>query len=736
MIRILVFVVLCLLPLYHVCLGATMENQFLSIDVNSSGRYSILDKRSGVTWRSSPYVDRFGQAVVTTGQEPLTIDLRDFVILQQKNALHLMHNFSGTSDRIEVILELKANTLRMSYHVIGSTALESINLLDNALWTTDEDRGYAVVPTRVGALIRADSGKESVADLYEDLEMWMLGIVKKGSALLITWDIPYVRPRLQNTLTSLPGEPCKQVLSTTLRLRKLATYVELHFLGKGDYLTIAKAYRNIAKRRGLLVTWDEKLKQNPERHKLLGAACFRIPRLMERIVDENGNEHANMKVSFDDAIKIAEHLKYALKIDKALFIMAGWVHYGYDNRHPDILPAAPECGGNEGFAGASKRIQELGYLFCPHDNYQDVYRNAPSYSQDIIRKNADGSLMVGGRWEGGQACIACPKQAINLAKCNLPEVKRLFDPNAYFIDTTFCVDLDECFDPAHPLNKLTDLQYRTELCDYARSLFGILGSEDGKEWAIPHSDFFEGLSCVSGYSGTQRGVIPLFGMVYNDCIVVYGKYGYDVNTAAPYVLHQLRQGMPLNYHFEPCPLYWKQPEAGQTPVNVSDGWDQPPSCFARADNGWAQGMCRMDCFLKNTYEITSPLHNITAHTQITGHRFLDSEWTAQEIEFGRKVYVVINEKAGEVVYQSRYGGKVVLPRFGFLIESPEYIAFHALQWNGLAYKQPVLFTIRSLDGKPIHQSKKVRIYHGFGDSKVKIGDRTINIDREAIVSMG
>lgn len=712
-----------------------MENQFLRIDVNSSGRYSILDKRSGVTWRSSPYVDRFGQAVVTIDQELVTTDLKNFVILQHQNALHLIHAISGTSDKIEVILELKANTLRMSYHVIGSTALESINLLDNALWTTDEDQGYAVVPTRVGALIRADSGKESVADLYEDLEMWMLGIVKKGSALLITWDIPYVRPRLQNTLTSLPGEPCKQVLSTTLRLRKLATCVELHFLGKGDYLTIAKAYRNIAKRRGLVVTWDEKLKQAPERHKLLGAVCFRIPRLMERIVDENGNEHANMKVSFADAIKIAEHLKYTLKIDKALFIMAGWIHYGYDNRHPDILPAAPECGGNEGFARASKRIQELGYLFCPHDNYQDVYRNAPSYSQDIIRKNADGSLMVGGRWEGGQAYIACPKQAINLAKRNLPEVKQLFDPNAYFIDTTFCVDLDECYDPAHPLNKFTDLCCRTELCDYARSLFGILGSEDGKEWAIPHSDFFEGLSCISGYSGTQRGVIPLFGMVYNDCIVVYGKYGYDVNTAAPYVLHQLRQGMPLNYHFEPYPLYWKQPEAGQIPVNVSDGWNQLPSCFARADNGWAQGMCRMDCFLKNTYEITSPLHNITAHTQITGHRFLNSEWTAQEIEFGHKVYVVINEKAGEVVYQSRYGGKIVLPRFGFLIESPEYIAFHALQWNGLTYKQPVLFTIRSLDGKPIHESEKVRIYHGFGDSKVKIGDRTINIEREAIVSV-
>ena len=28
--------------------------------------------------------------------------------------------------------------------------------------------------------------------------------------------------------------------------------------------------------------------------------------------------------------------------------MGGWTHRGYDNQHPDILPANPECGGNEG----------------------------------------------------------------------------------------------------------------------------------------------------------------------------------------------------------------------------------------------------------------------------------------------------------------------------------------------------------------------------------------------------
>ena len=33
-------------------------------------------------------------------------------------------------------------------------------------------------------------------------------------------------------------------------------------------------------------------------------------------------------------------------MDDVLFTMGGWIHRSYDNQHPDILPAAPECGGN------------------------------------------------------------------------------------------------------------------------------------------------------------------------------------------------------------------------------------------------------------------------------------------------------------------------------------------------------------------------------------------------------
>jgi hypothetical protein len=58
------------------------------------------------------------------------------------------------------------------------------------------------------------------------------------------------------------------------------------------------------------------------------------------------------------------------------------------------------------------------------------------------------------------------------------------------------------------------------------------------------------------------------------------------------------------------------------------------------------------------------------------------------------------------------------------------VAFCATKWNGLAYDAPAMFTVRSLDGKPIAESSKVRIYHGFGDPRIKVGGTEHNVPKE------
>lgn len=135
-------------------------------------------------------------------------------------------------------------------------------------------------------------------------------------------------------------------------------------------------------------------------------------------------------------------------------------------------------------------------------------------------------------------------------------MKTLAEPNAYFIDTTYAVGLYECFDPEHPLTKTGDLARKQALSDYARGMFGSFGSEDGREWAIPHSDYFEGITGVAGAHFATRtlltdtgGVaVPLFELVYHDTIAAYGKYSYNAAQSAEYVLDHILLARPLNYH--------------------------------------------------------------------------------------------------------------------------------------------------------------------------------------------
>ena len=85
---------------------------------------------------------------------------------------------------------------------------------------------------------------------------------------------------------------------------------------------------------------------------------------------------------------------------------------------------------------------------------------------------------------------------------------------------------------------------------------------------------------------------------------------------------------------------------------------------------------------------------------------------------------------------TQYGGDVRLPAYGFVIESPTFVAFLAESWNGKTYKDPTLFTIRSLDGQPIRSSRKVRIYHGFGQDKLRLGPSELQVAREKTLAPG
>ncbi len=716
----------------------------------ATGQYELADKQARVVWRSNPRQARFAEATLNAGGRQQRVPLARCEVREASGGLEAVFAPLPEQPEGRVRVRIRAERdamLTMAWEADKALGVESVRLLDEALWTTDRSQGYAVVPVREGLIVPADSGLAFTNRFgtfdYEGCHMEMFGVVRAGAAALVTWHDPYAALEVRSVVTNTPWAEGRQALLPSLNLRSGARALRIHLLGPGDHVTIGRAYRETAREKGWRVTWEAKLPGHPERADYFGASNFKLWSLLSRTMSEDSTREVSVKVNwtFDEAAQIAEHLKNDLKLDKVLFMMGGWIKRGYDNQHPDILPTAPECGGDAAFAEACRRISALGYVLSLHDNYQDIYRDSPSWSEEYVSKNADGKLTVGGKWAGGRAYITCSKKALELARRpqNLPAVRKLSGARSYFIDTTYAAGLSECQDPAHPLTKWDDMKWKQALSDYARDVFGSFGSECGREWAIPHSDFFEGLTGVSGTYDHNKdlarqlgaSVIPLFEIVYRDCIALYGKYGYDPMRASEYVLHHLVIGRPLNYHSVPSHLYWKEPPRG-------DHADKPAAAaalFCRADNGWAEGLHPLDRFVKNTHEILSPLHELTARAPLADHRFLTPDRKVQRSVFGdgrSGLEVVVNMGSAPFRQASRLGGSIELPPGGFLAESDLFVAFHAANWDGVRYEAAPLFTLRSMDGRGLAESKSVRIYHGFGDARLQFRGATQRVQKEAV----
>jgi hypothetical protein len=67
---------------------------------------------------------------------------------------------------------------------------------------------------------------------------------------------------------------------------------------------------------------------------------------------------------------------------------------------------------------------------------------------------------------------------------------------------------------------------------------------------------------------------------------------------------------------------------------------------------------------------------------------------------------------------------------GLIVKEPTFAAAHAQTWNGLRYDAPVMFTLRSLDGQPLNRSRRVRVFHAFGDARLKLPENVVAIPAE------
>ncbi len=301
------------------------------------------------------------------------------------------------------------------------------------------------------------------------------------------------------------------------------------FLADCDYNDLCKVYRRWAMETGLLTTLKEKAARNPLVDDLIGVAIVHkgIKKHVSpdsRYYDPAHPENNDALVSFHQ--RAAEIRRYRQKGVKKLYLhLDGWGAPGYDNQHPDYLPACTEAGGWEGFRELSDTLRECGYLFGLHDQYRDYYLDAASYNQDFALHGADGSVFEMAVWAGGRQNYLCTTQAPYYVKRNFEEVlAQGIRLQASYLDVFTCNEPDECAHPRHRKTRKECLEYRRDCFSYLWSKGLLPSSEECSDWAMRELVFchYGPYDFMLQKPGTpRRGIpVPLFNLVYHDCMIL------------------------------------------------------------------------------------------------------------------------------------------------------------------------------------------------------------------------
>ena len=396
------------------------------------------------------------------------------------------------------------------------------------------------------------------------------------------------------------------------------------FFEKGNYVTLAKRYRQHTKETGHFVSLAEKIARNPLVGKLIGSPVIHTS-ILYHIQPESQYYHKDDPAKNDQLATFDERADQLRKlaekgIEQAYIHLDGWGFRGYDNLHPDIIPPCPKAGGWEGMKRLADTCDALGYIFAIHDQYRDYYLDAKSYDPRHTIVDRSGNRPLHSIWYGGKQSVLCPRLAPGHVKKNY---RWLLDHDikvrGAYLDVFTVVPPDECYQPEHPATRTDCLTYRGMCLDFIRAMGGVVSSEEPADWAIPHLDLVHhgpyALTPGPG-SGPAMGIpIPLFSLVYHDALLLpwsLGRGSWGIPEKDLGYLHGLANaGLPyLSLHPGDeelervrtlCALHERVGRLEMTDHEFLD------ASFRKWRTSFADGTSVTVDLDKDTFEITPPL---------------------------------------------------------------------------------------------------------------------------------
>jgi hypothetical protein len=223
------------------------------------------------------------------------------------------------------------------------------------------------------------------------------------------------------------------------------------------------------------------------------------------------------------------------------FVQQAKLYRRHVQREGYFVSLADKARGNPNVAklkGAAWVNSSTG--FGLHDQYIDIYADAPSYdpARFMIKENGRPNLL--NVWCGGLCAHLCGTESLKFVRRNFvegvkdqymyhnsPSIYDLCRPDASYLDC-FC-RIHECFHPQHPLTRAETAWYQRECLRTVRGHGRkvVQSCEHAKWYAIPDLDFSYGLGhqkadvLVEGGGHETQAIglpVPLWNLVFHDAV--------------------------------------------------------------------------------------------------------------------------------------------------------------------------------------------------------------------------
>jgi hypothetical protein len=614
------------------------ENRVLRVSVaETSGACEVLDRRCDRRWRQA----RPAKGLAVKSVRPLAAPDKGVELGIEWRAgklapLTLTVRWKLSSDQADLIGEISGDL---------QAAMRDVAL--PGPFVLDAPQGVLVVPHQSGLLFRVDELEWHGRTLGGMLTMPWCGAADLATgqgymAILETPDDATFRGLKvpAGSREVLTAQPIFQGQKGKLGYTRRLLY---HFADRGGYVALAKRYRAYAKQRGLLKTLAEKRKERPNIDRLVGAVNIYA-----------GGDFGTM----------AELRR--LGIDRAMVS-------GFGPRQ-------------------IRQLNTWGYLTTRYDIYTDLYEpgTPPSkwerctgftFPADVI-KRADGSNQVG--WcpvpnattgKPDPSYVICWTCGLRTLREKMPRRLAEYPLTAYFLDCTTSAGLYECYDPRHPLTRTTDRETRKAQFAYLSKDLGlVVGSEAGRDWAVPVADYFEGImSTATWFAAPQE----LHGLPFEPIAANPRYEEYATNPARRVPLFQLVYGDCAETTW-----WW-----GDNSHRMLDLWDQKDllQMIHASMPMWVLWTPQQGMFWANTdrfrecYDHVCRWRRAVGYAEMVNHERLTRDGLVQRSSFANGVSVAVNFAREE----RRLADGTRLPGRSFLIRG------NAAELPGLTVGRPV-----------------------------------------------